>query len=243
MRAQYVSTTADAWANRLRAGSDVEWTLESELASAIFDPDRNSALFDPAHPGAVRLAVRAFGQSSALDETAFIRWVQRLARGPRLSKSDAALLGSLIAQNHWKRAARAIYGKAEWDRPDLWDAVAQFPSLLSLLQWGFFQLKSGRHELSESDWWSMLEEAAVELLETASELEYVWEKAGGTVGDLRSSGTGKRRAKHAVSLVRKGKGVRAREFLNALQDEYSSNNHIELLVQLGRSVGVPSRTR
>lgn len=243
LRARFVTATADAWVKRLQTGGDVEWSLERELADAVFDPDRNGTLFDPNRPGAVRQAVEAFSRSPSLDQAAFLKWIQRLAEGPPLSKSDAVLLGSLVAQQRWKRAAGAIFKKADWGRQDFWDAVAQFSSLLSFLQKGLFQFKSGSRDVSEGDWWSMLEEAAVDLLETASDLEYVWERAGGRVADLKSSGSGKSRATHAVSLVRKGKGVRPSEFLDALREEYSSNNNLEILSKLGRTVGILPRAR
>ena len=243
VRAQFIDATARAWVEQLQAGGDAQWDLERELASAVFDPDRNATLFDPSRPGTVRLAIEAFGRSPVLDQSAFCSWIERLAKGPRLSKSDAVLLGSLVAQNGWGRAAGRIFNKAEWVRRDFWDAVAQFSDLLGFWQRMSFHFKSGKHEVSEDDWWSLLEEASVDLLETASDLEYVWEKAGGKVSDLKVSGTGKSRSRHAVSLVRKGKGVRPREFLNVLQEEYSSNNRLELLDQIGRTVGVLPRVR
>ena len=243
VRARFLDATARAWVARLEAGGDVEWDLEGRLAVVVFDPARNETLFDPNRPGVVRLAVEAFGRSPALDETAFLDWIQRLADGPRLSKSDAVFLGSMIDQKRWKRAAGRILNKAEWTRRDFWDAVAQFTSLLNMWQRGVFHFKSGKHEVSESDWWVMLEGVAVDLLDTAPDLEYVWGKAGGKVADLRSSGTGKTRTTHAVSLVRKGKGMRPREFLGALQAEYPTNTKLKTLAHLGRTVGVLNRAR
>ncbi len=242
LRGRFIDATARAWTARLQSGGNPEWDLEPELAGVVFDTAHNAVLFDPVNPGAVRLAVEAFGRSPILDQSNFVDWIERLARGPSLTKSDAVLLGSLVAQNGWERAASVIYAKAEWSRPDFWDAVAQFKPLLSFMQWGFFQLRSGKHQVHEGDWWSMLEEVAVDLLPSPPELEYVWEKAGGKTADLQSSGTGRSRAQHAVALVKKGKGVGPRRFLNALKKEYPSNNSLKIIDQIGRTVGVFRRS-
>lgn len=239
-RARFLAATAEGWTRRAEAGMP-DWRIEPDLASVTLDPARNPDLFDPNRPGVVPLAAEAFARSGTLGENAFVLWIRSLAQGPRLTKSDALVLGSLIHKRGWRRAASAAFSVAESSRIDFRPAVSQFADLLGLADRIFARIMSGTSNPTLEEWWPLLDQLARELLPTSDALEPFWERAGGAVSDLKSSGSGGDRASHAVALIRKGGSVTATSFVSGLRGLYALNTRLDMVESVGRDLGILRR--
>jgi hypothetical protein len=74
--------------------------------------------------------------------------------------------------------------------------------------------------------WELLENVAVELYASGPDAQNLWERAGGSNGDLKFSETGRNRWRHALTEARRGKGIQLDKLLREMRRDYPKNENL-----------------
>ena len=233
-RAMLIAKTANSWLSQFALDPALEISLEPELAGAVCDEKAMQPFLGALIPDRITTGIRFFRIFTLATEGQFLRWYDQIkSRIPngRLPESDAQVLGELISEKNWNRAASRLAGDASY-RHDVRPALAFCYRLL-----GYFErlslILSGINTVpapSNEDLLGLFEETSISLYPRGPEENEIWSRAGGSIENLSLHDNGRARWHSAFRAMRNGGGdVTPGRLLAEMRKDFYSNEKLEKL--------------
>lgn len=148
-----------------------------------------------------------------------------------LTITESLLLGQLVTRKNWKNCAKEIYTKSSYNT-SFKEALSECYHLLNIYDRLSLSLSGSLkyHTISDTEWWQVLKEIAVDLFPEGPRQKKIWEEAGGKTQDLDLSGNGREQWNYALNSLKNGRsGIKSKHLVNAMLKEYNNNPHLKLL--------------
>lgn len=220
LRAALLRSTSRAWLEAFISGEELE-RPEVPLAAKVLD-SADSVLQPPVRAHTLTELLECFPEVG--EEEASL-WLNRLDKP--LYHLEAERLGKLIAKRRWKQMAGHAFDMRR-TRDDLNSLLHHCRDLLSF--WERFWL-GGKARPSQSE--SLMEVARLGAERYPDGPDFLWQRAGGSAGDLQRHGTGKERWQYAVEKAHQGAlkhGVAG--LLKAMHDDFPHTKELRELLRV-----------
>lgn len=229
---EFLKETARAWIKLAHKGLTALETVEPELLDTILGRDMRTTLLPSDANGVVQIVANVFEILPQLQENDFEQWRQRFLRdNPNLSKVDAIFLGQFVQERGWEHIAENLANDVVWyKRSDLRPAVGQFLDLLGWLK--RWQVGDSEVNLSTDEWWNELETNLIGLYSEGPSSNGIWERAGGSLADLLTSGTGASQWRYCLRELRNGfrsGKLSIESLLRLVSNDYPNNLTLQFL--------------
>lgn len=232
-RDAYLQATAAGWLNAALHGA-APTSLEPVLEAAILNSaSLKSTLETQSVTVEARLAI--IGALPSFSEERFVAWLDLILRVvPFISPATSEQFGSLMATQHWERAAKHLADRYASHRQDLLPAMRVCSSLLGFLtRW-----KLRISEPSVTEKWTAFAAEACELYPSGPDANELWSRAGGKNSDVPPwSHTGSTRWHKTLIFVRQGGRPKARALLAVMLEDYPSNEKLRFYASDSDIVG------
>jgi GTPase-associated protein 1, N-terminal domain type 1/Effector-associated domain 1 len=229
----FLSKSAKAWAEVFASNPSFDFTLEPELKEAACTIDVLRTVFERIRSPSLSMALI---EQWSLGEELFIQWLTtHLDTFVYITRVDATEIGRFIHKMKWANAsskALAIYESSgdehirtivseTWEHLGLWDK-ARF----------FFKGKGG--QIKEEEFWEGLEETLTLLYPEGVESKNIWERAKGSLSEVKLKQSGKDQWHAAIQSLRHGGGgdQETKKLLREAKRDYPKNQKVSLLVEL-----------
>lgn len=233
-----LSSTADGWLDRFLADANFDPDIEPELRREILIESKLQPFLRQLVPARLSAGVRLFRRFHELSESRFQIWLTEIIERNYIldgvPASDAALLGRIIADRNWQRAAAQLVTAVTWrHRQDLRVALSQCQSLLTL--WDRIKLSLlgdlDAPILTSDEVWKLFEKTAGDLYPKGPDHNELWSRAGGANSAIRHNLTGQAGWHEAVRLVRHGGGgkITPSKLLDVMCQDFPGNDQLRWL--------------
>ena len=221
-----LSATAKGWL-RQAAGLRVPFVPEDALQTAILSTDEIERTLDALLANRPGNAIPIVAALARYDERRFLRLIGKaISRSTALPTFDAEVMGRLVLERRWKRAAAALVAQYRSGLVDLKPALRACYDIFGF--WERFTL--ALTPVSESEKWEGFQELASELYPGGPDDLGLWERAGGNDADLPTTGDGRMRWRKTLRDIRNGKGPTPSALLAKMKEDFPNNERIRPLV-------------
>ncbi len=154
---------------------------------------------------------------------------QKLIHSHQFSPLEADKLGQIISKKGWRTTANTIYSKS-FHRRDLRPALERCMRLLNF--WQKLSISIGGASPSTitiDEWWRGFSEVSSEIYPHGPEQNGLWERAGGDLSQLQTSGSGREKWSRAIQISRNGGTPTVRSLIRTMREDYSNNEKLKTL--------------
>ncbi len=235
--AEFLTTTAEGWLERLRRNPTWNDHLEPELERIVTESSRLTRHLRLATSADATFVLTIFGRFSHLGQRELLDWLRSIASQPApLAWEDARHIGLLVRKNAWAEAARQIMSSVNSRRQDFVPALQECTSLLSLLdrfKLSFSGIDVGSR--TQDEWWRAFIDLASHLYPRGPEERHVWSRAGGDLAMLRRDTPGRTQWEEAIFLLQKriGGDISVSSLFDTMQDDFRNNEELQMLRRAG----------
>jgi len=224
VRERYLAATSSGWLELASSGT-VPFVPDSLLQRSILGAKLESVL-NALSAAQCAASIEIVHALPNIQEDMAVRWVEGLCRKTHaINQTDASALGVLIRSRNWRRAVTALVREYKNGHTALKHALVECYDLLPFWDTVRFELKA----ISDSDVWTALADAAIELYPQGPDQEALWERAGGKNFDLEQIGSGAERWQSAIRRMKYGNRAKPRKLLEEMLIDYRHNDKLNWL--------------
>ena len=217
-----LSATATGWLKHASDGH-VPFRPETKLQSALLAKDELEQTLNELVPGSVGRAISIISVLDGYTENRFKCLIPKIiSSSDWLSVPEVEEVGRLIMDREWKTTAECLVEQYRSGQHALRPSLSMFYKLLDF--WTRYSL--GLKRQSKSEKWNAFEDLATQLYPGGPSDEGVWERAGGSNGDLSFRETGRNQWREALRKVRSGKGVHLIAILEVMKEDFPNNRYV-----------------
>jgi GTPase-associated protein 1, N-terminal domain type 1/Effector-associated domain 1 len=230
-----LSSTADGWLDRFTEDATFDPGVESELRQVLLHESKLQLFLRQLVPARMAACTSLFRRFEELSEWQFETWLAEVivctSAFGGVHIQDAAVMGGIIADRHWRRAAAQLAAAVTGGgRNDLRVALTECQSLLGF--WDRVRLSlRGTMDApgpAADEVWQQFEVTAADLYPKGPDDGELWSRAGGSSSAVRHDLAGQAGWHQAVRLVRHGGGgkITAAALLKVMRKDFPGNDRL-----------------
>lgn len=237
----FLNVTARDWLERFKENPNLIDTVEMPLESAILEEELLNNSIAIKHHNYLQLYLKWFSRFERLTEDRFLKWlVNSINAKIYINIEDSTLIGKLVVDRRWKRAASKIYRLEETGRKDLLPALKECKNLLGWYELFMIQIKGNLRDINfgENDLWNAFLTVAIQLYPRGLEDQHIWARSGGEISTVNIDKAGRDQWESAVILLKKdggGTDINVKKILENMQRDFPNNKELNALMELAES--------